>query len=181
MAGAEIVTEIDAGIDDEVELERKRKAGSPVDDTVLKRHNSASDLRLLKQPATFTEMMLKSLNDETCAKELAPVMICMVSPAIQLCMDRAVEKIQTSVNTLIESNRELKDIVVNQTKIISTQEKLIADQKEKIEENAAQINNMQTDMSQFKKELGQLKLHVNDMDQYGRRNSVRLINFKSIV
>lgn len=181
--------------------ERKRKQGArdspPSGVPVLKRQNSMPDVHsqsvkytLAKrgakkkttpkkkaaapaaapaenQSAPFRSMLLGTFNDPTFQEGISPMISNLVSPligsAIQRAVESAVHEVRNEVvKPLIESNDKLLRLVEGQKSLIQTQQQ--------------RINELQADYSVVCSEMDDLQLKVNDLEQYGRRNNLRISN-----
>ena len=65
-------------------------------------------------------------------------------------------------------------IIVDQNKAIESQSKLLKEKGESVEKLEMQVDGLMTELDAVKNEL-------NDLEQYGRRNSIRLNSYSSIM
>ena len=96
---------------------------------------------------------------------------------------------------MLESNKKLQESVAEQTrvieeqkKVISSQEHLISDQEKAIAGQASLLNSKSETIDQLEMqveclmvELNSVKFDLNDLEQYGRRSSIRLNNYNPSV
>lgn len=148
----------------------------------------------------FSDMVKMTFSDTTFAKSLTPLLYDMMSPLISktietsvaATVEAAVSSVQTKVvNQMLESNIKLQESVTKQTqviekqnklietqgKIISEQEKTIAEKSTILESKLDTIDQLEMQVDYLTLELDSVKLELNDLEQYGRRNSIRLNNF----
>ena len=137
----------------------------------------------------FSDMVKITFNDPTFAKSVAPVMYDMLSPLIQDTIKSAVKAVTSDLKTtvvdeMVKSNNELQQLVKDQTEIINTQaltiekqKKLIDNQNTLLDSKSARIEELECNTDYLLIEMDSLKAELNDLEQYGRRNSLRLNNF----
>ena len=164
----------------------KRKTDSPHKTQSLKRHNSLPDEsdKTQKIPQSqFSEMMKQAFKDEEVFESFAPMLLRCIHPVIDVAMekaaDRAVEKVKASIlDPVLQSNKELKETVNKQSDLIKSQRKLIEEQQITLKKNCADVNKLKVKIEEIKSQLEGVKTHSNDIEQYGRRHSIRLMKFK---
>ena len=127
----------------------------------------------------FSDMIKMSFNDQGFAKSMAPILYDMVSPLIQSTVNEAINQIRlTVVDEMIKSNNELKDMVTQQSETINAQKAVIKDQKKLLAEKAERIENLEFNVDYLMAEVDSMKIQMNNLEQYGRRNSIRINNLK---
>ena len=91
----------------------------------------------------------------------------------------------TVISDMVQSNQSLQKSVETQSKLIKEQNYIISDQKHVIERQEAiieckndQIDDRQSQVTVLTYKFDDLRMSVNDLEQYGRRNSIRINNFK---
>ena len=165
----------------------KRKSGE-VETTcveefpLLKRHNSISDINTdnsssqpggsdSKKGVPFTTMITQALKQKSVLEDLAPVLSDLLAPVIKSTMDTAIASLKDSIiNPLLVANQELVETVKSQKETIASQNKQITVQN-------AKIKSVENELDQTHKKCQKLESDLNDLQQYGRRNSLRLNNF----
>ena len=101
----------------------------------------------------------------------------MVRPLIQETVKSAVEGMRsTVVADMIKSNKTLQETVKEQSRIIKEQKSVIEDQKIMLDSNSETIEQLQCTVHVLEGEIDELKLTHNELEQYGRRNSLRINN-----
>ena len=161
----------------------KRKTTSDThcseEEVPLKRHNSMSDISGVsgnsgpdpKKGVPFTEMVTQALKQKSVLEELAPVLSDLLAPVIKSTMDTAIALLQDSViNPLLVANKELVETVKSQKDTITSQNNQITDQNVKIKSVEFQLDSTT-------RKCHSLEADLNDLQQYGRRNSLRINNF----
>lgn len=138
----------------------------------------------------FSDMVKITFSDPAFAKSMAPIMHDMLYPLIQETITATVNattaNIQTTiVDKMVESNGELQRLVTEQTGIINSQKTIITEQKQLIDEQnelleskSSRIEQLECDVEYLMLEMESLKGSINNLEQYGRRSSVRINNFK---
>ena len=121
---------------------------------------------------------------------MVPIMQDMLSPLIQdtisVAVSTATDNIKTKVlDKMVESNEELQRFVTEQTGIINSQKALINEQSEQIDDQtkvlkskSSKIGQLEMDVELLILEIDSWKDALNNLEQYGRRNSIRIHNFK---
>ena len=154
---------------------RKGDSGSvsPGDVPLIKRQNSLPDIRCgeSKKGIPFTEMITQTLKQKSVLEDLAPVLSELLSPAIKSTMEAAIESFRdTVINPLLATNKELMETVKSQKDTIDRQTKELA-------AKGKRISNVEKELDNTKNICQTLHKDLNDLQQYGRRNSIRLNNF----
>jgi len=178
---ADCETESDSNISD-IEV-RKRKA-SPLD-----KSNPKS-----KRRETISESMLAAFADPVFNTMVAPYMSKAMEPSMQGFIDKAVERavqstvegltrtltdtLVSSINEIKVSNAKLLQSVSKQHDLIEKQQEIINSQKDQLKNQADKIQSLEDQVNEITKETGSLRLDMNKLEQYGRRNSIRIINMK---
>ena len=106
--------------------------------------------------------------------------------AVSYAVKSAINDLKTSVvGKLIESNKTLQDTVTKQSETISkqnetikTQQPLTDKQTNVIDSKVAPTVELEEEVEMLTEELDTVKLDLNDLGQYGRRNSLRFDNLK---
>ena len=114
----------------------------------------------------------------------------MMSPLIQDTIKAAVNVATTNikatvVDPMVKSNEELQKLMKEQTETVTSQKTitdqqnaLIDEQNNLLEDKAARIERLECDAQYMMMEMDALMDTINNLEQYGRRNSIRLNNFK---
>ena len=99
-----------------------------------------------------------------------------------------VDQIVVSNRQLQESVKEQTRVVEEQRRVIEIQDQVIVDQKNAIEDQSKQLQEKTETIEQLEMqvdclmlELDSVKNDLNDLEQYGRRNSICLNNYISIL
>ena len=166
----------------------KKRKGSPLTDNPMKKQNSlpdiskftAKDKRKLP-PKTFSDNLKMTLNDTTFSKSIAPVLSDMMAPLIQETIKSsvasAIESLKTSILQLIlETNKKLQESVNKQDIKIQQQQEKIKEQGRQLSVNKDIITELEAENRLLCSELASMKLNINNLEQYGRRNSLRFNN-----
>lgn len=173
-----------ASVPDVIE-DRKRK-GPKLRGNPLKRQNSLPNIRQLgevKKAMSFSDMLLVTFRDNSFVKGVVPILNDMMAPliqnAIQSAVRSAVDDMKTSVlDKLIETNEALQKTVTDQSETITRQKALIDTQARKIDSKIAKVTELEREVQLLTDELDNMKMSLNDLEQYGRRNSLRINNLK---
>ncbi len=112
-------------------------------------------------------MLLGTFKDSSFQEGVSPLISNLVSPmieaAIQRAVDSAVSKVQSEVvKPLVEANERLTRHVEEQQQSLKTQQHRIFE--------------LERGHSFMCSEVENLKMSVNDLEQYGRRNNLRVSN-----
>ena len=185
-----------------IETRSKRK-GSPLSKDegkrqvgALRRQSSLPNIlktfsdKKKEKPMSFSDMIKVTFNDKSFTDSIAPVLYDMISPliqeTIQTTVTAAINSLKTTcVDPIIEANSELRGLIesqhktiAKQGKLIDDQKKIIVDQRELIDSKSDSIEELQGEVSYLMTEMNALKLNFNELEQYGRRNSLRFVNMK---
>lgn len=162
---------------------RKRKqsgASSGVSPT-LKKVNSMPDFSLTasgdtssKSCASFMNNVATVFENETFVDRIAPSLHKLMAPVITLAINEAVTKAVTQIEKdvikpLQDQNKKLNLKVKESEEIIRSKDELLAQKND-------QISKLQSDVSKLTKSTSKLTDKLDDLEQYGRRNSVRMYN-----
>lgn len=157
----------------EVDLEsRKRKqdgASSGVSPT-LKKVNSSPDFQALMQGnRSFSSDVASVFDNQSFIDKVTPSLNTIMMPFIKLAINEAVTKAVTRLETdvikpLQDQNKSLRLKVTESEEIIATKNELLAQKNEVI--------------SLLQKNVENLVDKVDDIEQYGRRTSIRMYNVK---
>ncbi len=175
---------------------RKRKQGtldiSSSTETPMKRHNSLPDVNQTQtrtpaqtkisrwtrgvatpkskakaMPTSFADSLLTTFKDKSFQQGVSPLITQLISPLIEDVIQRSVSSaVLTIQNELI---KPLAEATTKLQRIADEQVTLIRQQHDRIVELEAQYDNVCT-------EIDDLKLATNDLEQYGRRNNLRISN-----
>ena len=178
---------------------------------VLRRQTSLTDLPKMTSSKdkkgsglAFSDMVKLTFNDASFTRSITPVLYDMMSPlilntietSVAATVEAAVKSVQAKVvDQIVESNRQLQESVKEQTRVveeqrrvIEIQDQVIVDQKNAIEDQSKQLQEKTETIEQLEMqvdclmlELDSVKNDLNDLEQYGRRNSIRLNNYISIL
>ena len=122
-------------------------------------------------------MMSHSFQDPSFKESFTPILAEMVRPLIQETVKSAVDGMRsTVVADMIKSNKILQETVKEQSRIIKEQKSVIEDQKIMLDSNSETIEQLQCTVHVLEGEIDELKLTHNELEQYGRRNSLRINN-----
>ena len=162
----------------------------PVTPGPMRRQSSLPNLaKASGSKMAFSDMVKITFNDPSFAKSVAPVMYDMLSPLIQDTITAAVRAVTNDlkvsvVDEMVKSNEELQQLVKDQSDIINSQslkiekqQKLIDEQNTLLESKSARIEELECNSDYMILEMDSLKREINNLEQYGRRNSLRLNNF----
>ena len=166
----------------------KKRKGSPLTDNPMKKQNSLPDISKLTAkdkrklpPKTFSDNLKMTLNDTTFSKSIAPVLSDMMAPLIQETIKSsvasAIESLKTSIlQPLLETNKKLQESVNKQDIKIQQQQEKIKEQGRQLSVNKDIITELEAENRLLCSELDSMKINVNNLEQYGRRNSLRFNN-----
>ena len=163
----------------------KRKA-SPLYKTVAKRTTPSRSLtNMSKSTQSPSQLLLDAFKDPKFLSSITPLNHSMITSTIEKALETAVstavEQIQMNVlNPLMESNNKLKEIIESQNSTIAEQQARMADLSHLLEEKNKSILNFEHRVQNLELEVESLKMASNDLEQYSRRNSIRISNFKVI-
>ena len=176
-------------------LKTKKRKGSPLRPSSLKKHNSLPDVSQMvgskakpKKPKSFSDMIIMSFNDEDFINSVAPKICHMIQPLIEqtikASVTAAVETVQKTVlEEILASNVNLQQTVNSQTQTIQEQKVLVESQSKAIDNNKRRIEELEgenhflsTEVDTLTSDVQTLKLEVNRLEQYGRRSSIRFNN-----
>ena len=170
----------------EVDLESRKRKQDGVSSGVspkLKKVNSMPDFNLKgSDEASFTgcssflNNVATAFEIETFIDRITPSFHKMMSPVIKLVINEAVTsaviKLKNNViKPLQEQNKKLDLKVKESEEIIRSQDELLAQKNE-------EIATLQSDVDTLTKSTTKLTNKLDDLEQYGRRNSVRMYNVK---
>lgn len=171
----------------------KRKA-SPLYKTALKKSAQTPSSSLAskakgttsltaKGNMAFSDMVFISFMDPNFLQKVAPVFHSLVAPTIQIAIDSAVQtavdRMKASVlDPIVDTNTKLQETVSSQMNIIQTQREELETQVKTLKENSDKIEVLEKQINHMSKEFATLKMTTNNLEQYGRRNSLRFVNLK---
>lgn len=150
---------------------RKMEDRSPIE-------SESPELKKLTMPDTsqvmdmkaFSEMVSKTFKDKGFIQNVTPLLFDLMSPLIRDCIGAAVGALKEAVITpLVDSNKELVETVKFQSDTIDEQKKCL-DSKSK------QIDKLEKELKSVYSRVDSLSAETNDLEQYSRRNSLRLYN-----
>ena len=164
----------------------KRKAGDLSPDTEpgqprLRRRGSLPDLHSAADPKkTFSlpELITKGFKDPDIVKDIVPSILNFLRPSIEATISKSIEKSMTScLNTAVETALcKFKEEVMDPQ--LQTKDKEIQFLKGEIDLRDQQIETLQNSVAELESSVGKLSKGLNDIEQYGRRQSIRLNNVK---
>ena len=135
----------------------------------------------------FSDMVKMTFSEPSFVKTITPLLYDMMSPLISktieasvaTTVDAAVKSVQSNVvKEMVESNKKLQKSVAEQTRVIQNQEKIIKRQEDLLNEKNDTIEQLECQLSAMSLELDSVTAELNDLEQYGRRNSIRINNLK---
>ena len=166
-------------------LTRKRKGGSvgEIISPVLKRHNSSPNIRestlkaalASKTPSSsVADVVASSFTDKEFVSKITPAITEIIRPFITDAINDAVLSAVTAVektlfSKLKKDQDELSKRVDNVESKLKSTELLIKENDKKLNDKNIMINKLQA-------EVESLRIHTDDLEQYGRRQSIRLYN-----
>ncbi|MCG8049149.1 MAG: hypothetical protein N0E48_26695 [Candidatus Thiodiazotropha endolucinida] len=162
-----------------------RRRNSFPDITKISKSKSKSSSKSSVMPMAFSDMMRVTFDDQSFKDSITPVLYDMVCPLIQetiqttvtTAVTKAIESIRTNVlDEMIKSNKSLQDSVNKQNAIIKEQKSVIEEQRTIIDTNNDMVEDLQNQVYFLTAEIDELRCSVNDLEQYGRRNSLRINN-----
>ena len=130
-------------------------------------------------------MVIFSFKDKSFREGISPVLADMLSPligktvyvALITAVKAAIEGLKSSVTEgMNKSNKDLQDTVTKQNKIIENQ-KSINEQKIMLDSNLSTTEDLQCNGHLLAAEVDQPRFSHNELEQYRRRNSLRINNF----
>lgn len=136
---------------------------------------------------SFSDMIKMTFNDTTFAKNIAPVIHELISPLIQETIQATVSSTVTAaingmkesvIDQMIDSNAKLQETVSIQTKVIEDQKVIIKDQSKQLDSKSETICELECEVKYLMSEVDKLKWGLDDLEQYGRRNSLRINNLQ---
>ena len=169
----------------------KRKA-SPLYKTSLKKSTPVrkSSASKAKASQSFPEMLFCTFNDSEFQNKLTPMIHSMLTPAIQATIEATmktyIEQMQASmIKQVLDSNLKLKESIDHQTKQIKDLRSQLDEKSKEIDDKHRKIDKLQEQVQTLTEEVNKnaivIKNHdstINDLEQYGLRNSIRLTNMK---
>lgn len=150
---------------------RKMDDRSPIESESpdLKKSN-VSDTSQVMDMKAFSDMVSKTFNDKGFVQSVTPLLFDLMSPLIRDCIGAAVGALKESViNPLVESNKELIETVKFQSDTIE-------EQKKSLDTKSKQIDKLEKELKSVYARVDSLSSETNDLEQYSRRNSLRLYN-----
>ncbi|MEW8544146.1 MAG: hypothetical protein AB2693_11485 [Candidatus Thiodiazotropha sp.] len=118
----------------------------------------------------FSEMVTQTFKDKVFIQGVTPILYELLNPFIKDCINSAVSALKESViKPLIDSNKELMETVKFQSDTIEEQKRSIDLKSQKLEELEGELKFMH-------RRVESLSAEANDLEQYSRRNSLRLYN-----
>ena len=187
----------------EVDLEsrtgkRKQDGASSGVSPTLKKVNSLPDFSLTASEDTSSKSCASFLNDvatvfenETFIDRISPSLHKLMAPVITMAVNEAVTSAVTKlekdvIKPMQEQNKKLYLKVKESEEIIRSKDELLAqknDQISKLESDVEllaqkndQISKLESDVKTLTKSTSKLTDKLDDLEQYGRRNSVRMYN-----
>lgn len=153
---------------------RKMEDRSPIESESpeLKKSNipDTLDTSQITDMKVFSEMVSKTFSDKGFVQSVTPLLFDLMSPLIRDCIAVAVGALKESVIIpLVESNKELIETVKFQSDTIEEQKKCL-------ETKSKQIDTLQKELKSVYARVDSLSSETNELEQYSRRNSLRLYN-----
>ena len=166
----------------------KRRA-SPLYKTVSKRGRATpkatpkAPKATLKNAASFNDMLITTFKDPSSTAESGPFIQLMIAPLLKTvvkdAISTAVGELQHSIlDKMVESNTQLQEIVNKQIETINYMQTTLDGQRKELQEKSETIKIMQDQFQSLTLKLDEVQSAQNDLEQYGRRNSLRISNFK---
>ena len=114
---------------------------------------------------------------------MAPVLYDMLSPLIEATIATTVKlaigQIKTTVlDEMIKSNDELKIMVTDQSKTINSQKEVIENQSKMLADKIERTEQLELNVEYLMMEMDSMKMGMNNLEQCGRRNSLRINNYR---
>lgn len=150
---------------------RKMDDRSPIESESpdLKKSNVPDSSQFMDMKA-FSDMVSKTFNDKGFVQSMTPMLFDLMSPLVRDCIGAAVGALKESViNPLVESNKELIETVKFQSDTIE-------EQKKSLDTKSKQIDKLEKELKSVYARVDSLSVETNDLEQYSRRNSLRLYN-----
>ena len=135
-------------------------------------HESPATSTKPKKPGnlSFADMVYQTFNTQSFVESMAPVLATIMAPIIQSTESVAITELKEGVlGPLMETNGKLSETVQAQTEIINQQKHLLNSQQD-------QIDKLESNLKDLYVSNEDLIYKLNDLEQYGRRNSVRMYN-----
>ena len=167
----------------------KRKANaSPLDKpATVKRVNSEPTLSEPKSKSVpFSDLILHAFEDDNFVSSFKPVIQTMMTTVVTEVVNEVVQNaVKTSVkqlkedviDELIDANKSLQTTLSKQMELIDTQKSLIDKQALELNERNETVSDLQAQVKFLQTEVDRVSLDMNHLEQYGRRNSLRISNF----
>lgn len=158
----------------------KRK-GSPITFPEMKRQNSLPNLTNIANLASTTkkqslaELFVNALKEPTFQKDAAPALADLINPFVE----SAIAKLTTHITTLTETTQKLHETVEKQCELLQAKQSVIDNQQTQLDDQSSEIATLKTQVQDLSENLFDQKLKNNDLEQYGRRNSLRFIQLKT--
>lgn len=135
-------------------------------------HESPATSTKPKKPGnlSFADMVYQTFNTQSFVESMAPVLATIMAPIIQSTVSVAITELKEGVlGPLMETNGKLSETVQAQTDIINQQKHLLNSQQDHIDKLESNLKDLYVSNED-------LIYKLNDLEQYGRRNSVRMYN-----
>ena len=145
----------------------------------LRRRGSLPDLHSESDPKkTFSlpDLIRKGFKDPEIVQDIAPSILKSLKPSIEETIARSIEKSMTScLNLAVETAlRKFKEDVMDPQ--IKQKNGEIKTLRNEISLRDQQIESLQDTVTELESSVGKLTKGLNDLEQYGRRQSIRLNN-----
>ena len=166
----------------------KKRKGSPLADNPIKKINSLPDISKLvgkekkkAPPKSFSENLKLTLHDPTLNQTISPVLFEMLTPLIQETIRYSIDSAilglrETILQPILDNNQKLQDSINKQNIKIEEQRNIIIEQGKELSVNKDIITELEAENRLLSAEIDDLKIGLNDLEQYGRRNSLRFHN-----
>ena len=169
----------------------KRRA-SPLYKTSLKKSTPVRKSSTTKAKAnqSFPDMLFCAFNDSEFQNKFTPMIHSMLTPVIQATigttMKTYIEQMQACmIKQVLDSNLKLKESIDDQTRQLKDLRYQLDEKSKEIDDKHIKIEelqeNVQTLTEEVNKSVISIKTHdstINDLEQYGRRHSIRISNMK---
>ena len=166
----------------------KKRKGSPLGDNPIKKQNSLPDISKLVgkdrkkvPPKSFSENLKLTLHDPAFSQTISPVLCDMLTPLIQETIKSSVAAAidclrETILQPVLDKNNKLQEALNKQSVKIEQQQNIIIEQGKQLSVNNDIIIELEAENRLLSGEIDDLKVNLNDLEQYGRRNSLRFHN-----
>ena len=127
----------------------------------------------------FSDLLLKTFKEKKFIEGFAPFIQALICPFIQTAVDETSKRHDRAISDMIASNTKIYDLVQNQMDRMEEQNRTIESQAAELKVKDEKIRFLEKRVENLDLGLQTLKNETNDLQQYGRRNSLRLNNMKA--